>query len=160
MYREFEALPKTSRVWIYQADRSLTAEEIESMAEHATTFCEQWAAHGASLESSFQILHNRFLVLAVNENVNLPSGCSIDASVNFVRNMEQNFNINFLDRTKVAFVANNEVFVAPLSDLKSSVAAGKITPSTITFNNLVADIGEFEEGWQTEAGNSWLKRYF
>ena len=130
------------------------------MAEQATAFCQQWAAHGASLESSFQILHNRFLVLAVNEHVNLPSGCSIDASVNFVRNMEQHFDVNFLDRTKVAFVADNEVFVTPLSGLKTSVAEGIITPSTITFNNLVEDIGEFEENWQTEAGNSWLKRYF
>ena len=68
--------------------------------------------------------------------------------------------MNFLDRTKVAFVVNNEVFVEPFANLKSKVQNGEITKATMTFNNLVASVGEFEEKWLVEAGNSWLKRYF
>jgi hypothetical protein len=160
MHVPFETLPKTARVWIYQADRALTLKNIQSLEQNAITFCNQWAAHGVALKSSFKFLHNRFLILAVDEQANMASGCSIDSSVNFVRSLEQNLNVGFLDRTKVAFVINNEVFLESLANMKSKVEKGEITASTITFNNLVSNIEEFEENWQTEAGNSWLKKYF
>ena len=160
MHVPFETLPKKARVWIYQADRALSNEETQLIEQNAVAFCDQWAAHSVALKSSFKVLHNRFLVLAVDEQANMASGCSIDSSVNFVHSIEQNLDVNFLDRTKVAFVVNNEVFVESLANMKSKVEKGEITASTITFNNLVANIEEFEEKWQTKAANSWLKRYF
>lgn len=153
-------MPKKARVWIYQADRKLTAQDQEVIARQTESFCGQWAAHGAALDSSFQLLHDRFLVLAVNEDANLPSGCSIDASVHFIKSLENTLGVNFMDRSKVAFVMNNEVFVEDLSSLKNSVASGKISGNTLTFNNLVQNIDEFEKNWQVKAENSWLKRYF
>ena len=160
MHVPFESQPKSARVWIYQADRALNDQEYKLIEKNAMAFCEQWAAHGVGLKSSFKILHHRFLILAVDEQTNMASGCSIDSSVNFVRSLENDLQLNFLDRTKVAFVVNNEVFVASFTDLKSKVQNGEITEATMTFNNLVENVGEFEENWLVEAGNSWLKRYF
>lgn len=160
MYRDFKELPKTARVWIYQADRELTDSESETISAGSKRFCDQWAAHGAALDSSFQLLHNRFLVLAVNESANLPTGCSIDASVHFIKSLENSLDLNFMDRTKVAFVVNNEVFVESMSTMKESVNSGKISPTTLTFNNLVENIEDFEKNWRVKAENSWLKRYF
>ena len=160
MHVPFESQPKSARVWIYQADRALNDQECQLIEQNALAFCEQWAAHGVALRSSFKILHQRFLVLAVDEQANMASGCSIDASVGFVRSIEQNLNINLLDRTKVAFIVNDEVFVESFTNLKSKVQHGEITENTLTFNNLVTNVGEFEENWLVTAGNSWLKKYF
>ena len=160
MHVPFETQPKSARVWIYQADRALKDQECRFIEKNAKAFCEQWAAHGVALKSSFKILHNRFLILAVDEQANMASGCSIDSSVNFIRSIEKQMDMDFLDRTKVAFVVNNEVFAEPFANLKTKVQNGEITKATMTFNNLVANVGEFEENWLVEAGNSWLKRYF
>ena len=78
MHVPFEKQPKSARVWIYQADRALKYQESRFIEKNAKAFCEQWAAHGVALKSSFKILHNRFLILAVDEQANMASGCSID----------------------------------------------------------------------------------
>jgi hypothetical protein len=160
MYIPFETLPNHSKIWIYQADRILNPEEVALTEKKALEFTDQWAAHGSPLQASFKILHQRFLVLAVNETFNQASGCSIDSSVNFIKNLEHLFGVNFFDRTKVAFIHNHEVFIETLANLKNSIREGKINANTLTFNNLVQNKEEFENQWVIPASASWVKRYF
>jgi len=160
MYIAFAELPKTARLWIYQSNRTITSEENEAMAQHLSTFCFDWAAHGAGLKSSFQILHNRFVIIAVDEGFNAASGCSIDSSVNQIKLLENKFGINFMDRTQVAFIKDEEVFIETLSTIKTKVKEGVISSETKTFNNLVETVADFDSNWVVSAGDTWLKRYF
>ncbi len=160
MFLPFNQLPPTARVWVYQANRNFTAAEEEALAEQLTSFCQQWKAHGADLNSSFLLKYNRFVVLGVDESANMASGCSIDASVNKLKQLEAMFGLNFMDRTQVAFLKNDELFIEPLPRVKAKVAEGKITADTPTFNNLVATVDEFKSSWIIPAKVSWLKRYF
>lgn len=160
MYLEFDEMPSTARVWIYQADRLLSAEEQSHIVDAAKQFLGDWAAHGSPLKSSFQLIHDKFLVISVDEGFNKASGCSIDASVGLIRDLESKLGINFFDRTKVAFLLNGEVFQSSMADIKKLISDGKINSETITFNNLVANIDEFHNSWKVPAGESWLKRYF
>ncbi len=160
MFIPFNQLPKTARVWTYQADRNLASFEIEWITDNLTSFCDNWAAHGAGLKSSFQVLHERFIIMAVDEGYNVATGCSIDSSVNQIKIIEQKMGLNFMDRTQVAFLIENELFTEKLSELKSSVANGTIEPDTKIFNNLVVTVGDFDSNWTVPASESWLKRYF
>jgi hypothetical protein len=105
------------------------------------------------------VLHNRFVVVAVDENHNQVSGCSIDASTNWLKNLGAEMNLNFFDRS-VAFVHNDEIKTVEMLKIKALVAEGILSPETLIFNNLVANIGEFKQNWQIPAINSWMKRYF
>lgn len=156
----FEELSDAARIWIYQADRALSAAEEEAIEVKANDFCEQWAAHGAPLKSSAKVYHHRFLVLAADESFNQASGCSIDSSVHMVQQLEQEFQINFFDRTKVAFLLKDEIFIESLTNLKNSVNEGKIDRDTITFNNMVESKKELESAWKVPAHATWIKRYF
>lgn len=160
MIVSFDELPNTARVWIYQADRTLDKSDIEVIASEAHSFFDGWAAHGAPLKSSFQVYHNKFLVIAVDESYNQASGCSIDASVGLVKNLEQNLGINFFDRTKVCFLINDQIFESSISEIKKLVEEGTIQADTPTFNNLVPNKGELESSWVIPSEDSWLKRYF
>lgn len=62
MYVPFESLPDHARVWVYQASRKLTDEEVEKVRSNQQAFCEQWEAHGLALYSSFKIEYSQFLV--------------------------------------------------------------------------------------------------
>lgn len=160
MYIPFEEMADSSRIWIYQADRLLTDGDENRIQSRCVAFFDQWAAHGQSLKSSFKIVHHKFLIISVDESHNQASGCSIDASVALVKELEQEMNINFFDRTRITFLVDDEIIDLPMNEIKSSVSTGKINASTITFNNLVEDIGSFNQNWKVEAKNSWLKRYF
>lgn len=153
-------MPGTARVWIYQADRKFTVAEEEKVQEVAQTFIESWAAHGAPLKSSFKIFHHQFLVITVDEDYNQASGCSIDSSVAFVKQIEQLLGINFFDRTKIAFIHNDEIYLESLSNLKSQVAAGRISESTLTFNNLITSKRELDSAWVVPAKSTWMNKYF
>jgi len=130
------------------------------MEKNAAEFCENWSAHGHDLQTSFKILHNMFLVLAVNEDAALPSGCSIDASVHFVKELGTSLGIDFFNRTHVAFLLNDEIYVEALQVLKNKIGSGTISSSTPMINTTVKDVREFETKWIIPAGESWIKRYF
>lgn len=160
MFVSFEELPGSARVWIYQSDRMLSAQDIATIEAISKDFLTGWAAHGAPLKSSYQVLHDKFLVIAVDENFNQASGCSIDASVGLIRNLEQSLKINFFDRTKVCFLINDEVFESPITELKKLIETGTIQADTPTFNTLASNKSSLDESWMIPAEESWLKRYF
>lgn len=160
MFIPFDDMPPESRVWVYQSSRQLREDEQLKMSEMAQGFIQQWAAHNQPLKGSFKLFYNHFLVVSVDESYNQASGCSIDASVHWVKQIEQQFNIDFFDRTKVAFLEDGEVLVESISDLKRTILEGKVTDQTLTFNNLVKDKEELTAQWVVPASESWLKRYF
>ena len=160
MIVEFKDLPETARVWIYQANRLLDETQKDNLATNAATFCQQWEAHSTPLKSAFKILHDKFLVLAVDEGYNLASGCSIDSSVRFVKQAEQKLGINFFDRTQVAFLIDDNVYTTRLHTIKEEISAGKIEPETLTFNLQAQNVAEFQKKWLMPVQESWLKRYF
>ena len=160
MYCDFDEMPKSSRVWVYQADRMLQPDEIDWLNKVARVFCEQWAAHGQDLRSSYRIFHDQFLVLAVDEAASLPSGCSIDSSVHLVTQAQRHLDVDFFDRMKVAFLENGKVVLESASNLKEKINLGEITRDMPTFNNLVSTIAELDERWTVPAGETWVKKYF
>ena len=160
MLANFKDLPETARVWIYQSDSLLTEDNIPVIENAAADFCNQWAAHGTPLFSSFKVLHDKFLVLAVDEGVNNASGCSIDSSVRFIKELEQKLGINFFDRTQVAFLIDNHIYSTDLKEIKNEIGNGKIDADTLTFNLQAQNLQEFNNNWLVQAKDSWMKRYF
>ncbi|MDX1628921.1 MAG: hypothetical protein R3345_09500 [Fulvivirga sp.] len=160
MFVPFEEISDNARLWIYQADRKFNDQEVNQIENELKTFVNAWAAHGAPLQASFKILHNQFVVLAVDEAFNAASGCSIDDSVHIIKVLEDKLKVNFFDRTKIAFIFNNEVFIESLSNLKTKVEEGTIKKDTLTFNNLVKNKRELETQWVVPAKDTWISRYF
>lgn len=157
MFVSFEALPGTARIWIYQSTRKFDAQELKKISETATAFCEQWTAHGNSLKTSFRIDHQQFLILAVDEAG--ASGCSIDGSVRMLKQLQSELRTDFFDRTKIAFLVENEVSLVNTSDLKKAFADGVLNSASLTFNILTATKEELEKGWIVPAGKTWLFKY-
>lgn len=159
MFVPFEDLGKDAKVWIYQADRKLKEDEVDVLNVEAQKFINAWTAHGSDLQGSFKIVYSQFLVIGVDEDHSKASGCSIDSSVNFVRNMESRFNVSFLDRSKVALLIGDMVVLEDFNELKSKIRERIVKPDQITFNNYVTTKSEWETAWQSRIEDSWLKKY-
>ena len=160
MYIPFDQLPPRSRLWIYQASRPFTSEEIEQVKPQLVNFITQWTSHGDKLQASAEILYNRFLVIANNEEVNSPSGCSIDASVHFVKQLEAQFHISFFDRTQLAFLHHDTIQTVPLPEIKSKIKEGLIRGDSLYFDTLLHTSGQLQATWPKPAKESWLAKYF
>lgn len=160
MYINFNDLPNDSRVWIYQTDRELSKEEIATIDLALIKFATQWEAHQHPLQASFQILHDRFIILAVDSAYHEPSGCSIDKSTAIIKEIAQAFNLNLFDRLTVAYWADSEVKTLNNKDIKQKIESGEFSPETLIFNNTVLTKGELAQNWQIPASKSWLSRYF
>ncbi|WPR70802.1 ABC transporter ATPase [Flavobacterium sp. NG2] len=160
MYVPFENLPNESRIWIYQSNRKFSDAEISEIETDLKLFLEGWAAHGTSLEASYQLKYNRFIILAVNQEVQAATGCSIDASVVFIQKLEKKYNVDLLDKMNVTFKQGEHIAHKPLLDFKKMVKDKSVTENTIVFNNLINNVQEFNESWEVEAIDSWHSRFF
>ena len=160
MYVAFDELPATARVWIYQASRPLTSPEILAVLPRLARFAEEWTSHGRSLQASAEILHQQFLVFGLNESVAGASGCSIDASVRFVAELEQQLGLELLDKSSLAFMQNGAVQLLKRSAVKAAIGTGAIEPATFYFDNTLATKGELATAWPRPAHQTWLARYF
>lgn len=160
MYIPFEELPDDAKIWIYQSNRKLTDDEVESITSKCQDFVENWAAHGTSLAASFVIKYNRFIIFAVNQEVQQATGCSIDASVHFIQQLEQQFAIELLDKMNVTYRSGEHIAHKSLLDFKKMAKEKAVSEHTIVFNNLVNTKVEWEEFWEVPANESWHSRFF
>lgn len=160
MYIPFENLPEDSKIWIYQSNRKFSDEEFSAIESELKTFLENWSAHGTGLESSYLLKYNRFIILAVNQEVQAATGCSIDSSVAFIQSLEQKYQVDLLDKMNVTFKNGEHIAHKSLLDFKKMAKEKAVTGNTIVFNNLVNSIEEFNESWEVPAADSWHSRFF
>lgn len=159
MFTEYKNLPNNSRVWIYQSDREFNTKEIAFISAKAEDFINQWTRHGDDLKGSFTIKYNQFLVLAVDESFNNVSGCSIDSSVRFVQQLENELQLDLMNKMNITFKDNDTINLVKLSDFQRFAKEKKITLETIVFNNMVHTKEDFESSWEVPAKESWHKRF-
>jgi len=154
-----QQMPSDARVWVYQSNRRMADAEVDSIKKSGQLFLKDWAAHGANLKSSLDVLYNRFVVIAVDEQQALASGCSIDKSVRFIKEMEQQLNINFFDRMQVAYRdKDNNIIACSIGEFEKLASQGSVDASTIVFNNMVTTKEEFNTNWEVPLKQSWQSR--
>lgn len=154
----FQNQPSTARIWLYQANRTLTIAEMAFIEKYLLEPITQWAAHGAGLQASFQIFENRVVAIALNENVNEASGCSIDASTRWFKDLGQILNIDFFDRNLCYL--DKEWKSVLVFGIKKAVENGQIDVNTKIIDTTITAKGQIEQELITEAGQSWLQKYF
>ncbi|WP_299547540.1 ABC transporter ATPase [Seonamhaeicola sp.] len=159
MLVDFNTLPEEARVWIYQANRSFTDEEIAEIESKLDTFIENWTAHGGDLHSGYLIKYKRFIVIGLNQSLNAATGCSIDASVHFIQQLEKAYNVDLMDKMNVSYKQGEYIAYKSLADFKKMAKDRAVSKNTIVFNNLVTNIAEFNENWEVPASESWHSRF-
>jgi hypothetical protein len=150
-------LPLHSRVWIYQSSRFFTPEEVKTIKTATTEFLTQWNSHGNALSAEIILLHNLFLIIAVDEATAMASGCSIDKSVRLIKELENTLNVSLTGRTTIAYVDGDEnIQLKNFAEFKKEIENGTIKNTTIVFNNLLSTLADLETNWIIPANQSWL----
>jgi hypothetical protein len=151
---------ENSRVWIYQSDKKLADAIVSQIQERLNHFTAEWTAHNNQLKAKGEIRYNRFLILIVDETQAGASGCSIDRSVNFMKRLEQEFNLNLFDRFNLAYREADEVLSLPRHKFEDLLKQGSINTNTIVYNNLVQNLTELQTKWEVPFRDSWHIQLF
>src|SRR5690606_11477834 len=150
-------LSQNSKIWIFQSTRNFNAEEITEIESTLDAFMQEWNAHGAKLTAAYAIPYDRFIVLAVDENVEPASGCSIDSMTRIVKALEEKYNFGLLNRMLVSYKIEDEIFTLPLNEFKQKVKNNEIPEEASVFHNGITKLSEFEESWELPLAESWVK---
>ena len=159
MLSPITSLPETSRVWIYQSDTKFSDDQVTKINQDLTSFLEAWTAHGAALKAGFEVKYNRFIIVALDQSQAEATGCSIDSQVRFIQSLQEELGVDLLDKMNVTYYQNDRIHYKPLLDFKKMAKDGAVGKNTIVFNNLVTNLGEFNEHWEIPAKDSWHSRF-
>ncbi|MDG1842616.1 MAG: hypothetical protein P8I93_09740 [Crocinitomicaceae bacterium] len=137
----FPELPDDSKIWIYSSDRILSEQESNYVMNNLQLFTQKkWNSHGSKVQAKGALINGLMIVLAVNENINIASGCSIDSSVHMIKNMGKEIEVDFFNRFYVCIQSETEikrVHMNTLSDYKDY----------FIFDPLVQSLGDLRSNW-------------
>jgi hypothetical protein len=155
----FQHFPAETRIWVYQSNKPFPTDIIPQLKDAVNRFAQNWVSHNRQLRAHGDILHDRFILLAVDETSADASGCSIDKSVHFLKQLEKEMDVDLFDRMTFAWKEGDEIKTAGNETFAELFRQGKISPETLVFDNLVKTKGELEEKWLKPLNQSWHKRF-
>lgn len=154
------ALSPESRIWIYQCSRTLQDEELVLLQEKLNLFASDWKAHGNELAAAAIFDYKRFVIIAVDESFEAPSGCSIDKSVHLLKEFGFKHGCDFFGRTEVLFLnEENEMESFLYSKTNQEIESGRITPFTLIFDTTLNRLKELDKKWPVALKETWLRKY-
>ncbi len=154
----YEILPDSTRVWIYQAKAPFSEAISKEIQQRLTQFATNWISHNNQLRSYASIYHHQFIVLMVDESQAGASGCSIDKSVHFLQQLQQHYSVALFDRLTFTYKEGEAIKTAHKTLFSELYKAGQITDDTLVFDNLVTNKADFEKNWLKPLKDSWHKR--
>ena len=158
MLVDFSALSEEAKVWIYPSSRKFYPQEIDGLKQKLNAFIETWKQDDENFKASVEIKYNRFIVFSVDENSDL-SNVDVDTKVSFVLQLQQDYEIELLDRMNVCFKQGEYTQYKELKDFKKLIKNKAVTGKTIVFDNLIQTKHEFENYWEVPITESWYNRF-
>ena len=146
---------------MFPASRGLSEAEVTQLLEAVDEFLAGWAAHGAPLMCGRELVDGQFLVVGVDEDVEAPSGGSIDALTNRLRSLGDRMGVKLIEHGSVWFRAADGVRAVSRREFRELAAVGTVTPATRVFDTAITSVARLRQGQlERPAADTWHGRAF
>lgn len=159
MFVDYALLTDEAKVWIYPSSRKFYKTEIQEVENAVKTFIENWKKEDANFTASYQLLYDRFVVLIANDEKSSLTNADIDASVGFILQLQEKYDVQLLDRMNVCFKQGEFVQYKDLKDFKKLLKNKAVTGKTTIFDNLITNNHDFKNFWEIPIEESWYSRF-
>ena len=144
---DINSLSDDARIWIFGIAPALDGTKRTRMLEQVDLFLRDWAAHNVPVTSAREILHDSFLLIAVDKRSET-SGCSIDRMFGLLRQLERDLGVKILDPSLV--------FVRDRGAMTRDEFRRTANSDTVVFDTLAERLGDVRGGrWERRAEESW-----
>ena len=157
-----EKMPKNSRVWIYQSNRQLSTNEVETIKSKGDIFIKNWTSHEKQMNATIEVEQDVFVIVALDESSAGASGCGIDKLVKFIQVIGSELKIDFFNRLRIAYLNNEgKVDFFNASSIDVLMEKGIINNDSIIFcNHQVGNLHEMQTIWKQRIRESWLSHNY
>lgn len=159
MFVDYKSISEEAKVWVYPSSRKFYSNEIEEIEQKIKVFVESWKVSDENFKCSYQFLYNRFIILVAEDENSQLSNADIDTSVAFILQLQQDYNVELLDKMNVCFKQGEFVQYKELKDFKKLVKNRAVTGKTIIFDNLINNKEDLENYWEIAIEDSWYNRF-
>ena len=153
MLADFNTLPKESKIWIYASENALTEDQQSHILTYIAEHLKGWNAHKVPLTAGVTVLENHFIVIALDENKNEASGCSIDTLQKTIQELEKDLSIALMNRLNVFCKIGEIIKVIP------SFKLGVIANEDTLFYDLTIHRKEELSNYLKPIKEGWAKSY-
>jgi len=153
MLADFHTLPDSSRIWLYASEKDLTTDQQNHILTYIAEHLKGWNAHKVPLTAGVTILENHFIVIALDENKNGASGCSIDTLQKTIQELEKDLSIALMNRLNVFCKIGEIIKVIP------SFKLGVIANEDTLFYDLTIQRKEELSNYLKPIKEGWAKSY-
>ena len=158
---DFETLPDNARLWVFAASRPLNGDEEQRFLASVDTFLRAWNAHRVPLTVGRDWRYAQFLLIGVDETASGVSGCSVDALVHRLSELEGELDVTLTANAPVWYRDNGTIACVPRDEFKRRVERGVVQLDTAVFDNTIQDVGALRAGrWEVPARDSWHAKAF
>ncbi len=158
MYVTHNSLSENAKVWVYPSSRKFYPQEIDGLKEKLHQFISEWKVNENAFKASFEIKYNRFVIFYAEDNVTL-SNADIDAQVGCILALQQDYEIELLDKMNVCFKQGEFIQYKTVKDFKKLLKSKSVNDKTIVFDNLIQTKYELENFWEVPITESWYNRF-
>jgi hypothetical protein len=153
---DFASLPDSARVWVYGADKPLKSEATELLLEETDRFLSGWKAHGVPLHCARDWSDDRFLTIAVDQEREGASGCSIDTLFRTLKGLQTQLGAALVTSGLVYFRGRDGDIRAVTRDEFTDLASkGEIDGNSEVFDLSVTSLGEWRARFRSKVEDSW-----
>ena len=157
MFVSKESLSETAKVWIYPASRKFYKNELDEVEAKIKGFAINWKKEDENFQCSYQFLFNRFIIFFA-EGSQL-SNNDIDEQVSFILKMQNEYQLELLDKMNVCFKQGEFIQYKELKEFKKLLKNKAVSEKTIVFDNLIQTKDELENFWEVPITESWYNRF-
>ncbi len=149
MLTDFHTLPEHARIWLYACEKELTQSQQDYILNIISEELKGWNAHKQPLTAGVSILENHFIVVALDENKNGASGCSIDTLQNTIQKIEKELTLSLMKLLNVFCKIEDEILCIPSFKLGSVADEDTLfyDLTILTKSDLNTYLKPISEGW-------------
>lgn len=159
MFVPFENLPDSARIWIYPSERAFSDMEVEEINATLKQFADSWQSHQMPVKAYAAVFHHHFIVLAADDSQVAVGGCSIDSSMQIIRQIATQYNRDLFQRLNVFYRdEHNRIWCNNSSMMAFLVQKKTVNNDTIVFNPIISSKADLLNNWEVPFDKSaWFK---
>ena len=138
----FENLFPENKVWIYISSQLIDKSLFNKLNEKFNNFFTDWKSHGEQIQGEFKVIDNYIIALTATVRNGGMCGRAVDAQVRFMKDLDQDFDMDLLNRNKMGFISDNQLKIFDFKDLNNLIKQNEINQNTIWCNTFLSTNNE------------------